>query len=201
MVPAWAAVVIALGASAIGALAAIFGAFMTYRTSRVTLQHEAAEAWRTRQLAAAEDFSVIWTEVLSCVGAVRGALKDRADLAPPLAVVNQKHAEAGARLMRVGLLFGADSQARDAARSALSATNHASYALEKLRDRPPHEIDEEERQSAFDGCNEHIKAAQAAHREFVRVAHTQLRIERPVPTTRSPRFMRRRESVPPGILE
>ena len=201
MVPAWAAVVIALGASAIGALAAIFGAFMSYRTSRLTLQHEAAEAWRTRQLAAAEDFSVVWADVLSGVGLVRGALTARADLGPPLAAVTQKHAEAGAKLMRVGLLFGADSQARDAARLALSATNQASTVLEHLFDRPPDEIPDDERQTALDACNEHITSAQAAHREFVRVAHTQLQVERPTGASRFPRLARRRDSLSPGVLE
>src|SRR5437868_4181949 len=92
MLPAWAAVAIALGASAVGALAGIFGAYISLRIARLNLDHEATEAWRTRQLEAAEDFSVVWTAAVSSVGLVRGAVKGGDALSPSLDVLQQRHA-------------------------------------------------------------------------------------------------------------
>jgi len=175
MIPAWAAVTIALGASAIGALAGFFGAYMSLRIAQLNLEHQASEAWRSRQLAAAEDFSALWVETLSGVGAVRGAITSRVDPAAPLSQLAEKHAETGAKLMRLGLLFGADSPARAFARDALSATNHASAALEDLSRRRPEDVADAEREDAVTACNEHLSRAQGAHREFVRVAHNELR--------------------------
>jgi hypothetical protein len=174
MVPAWAAVTIALGASAIGALAAVFGAYVSLRTAELNLQHQTAEAWRTRQLAAAEDFSVGWTAYLSCVGAVRGALQKRTDPGALLAHVNEAHAEAGAKFMRIGLLFGGNSSAREFARKAVSETNQAGHALEDLT--ALRDALESDREEAFAACEEHISLAQKAHHDFVRVAHSELRL-------------------------
>src|SRR5215207_9988412 len=114
MVPAWATVVIALGASAIGALAGIFGAYISLRIARLSLDHQASEAWRTRRLEAAEDFSASWTAEISGVGMARGAISGRDDPKKALDALVEKHADGGAKLMRVGLLFGADSPARQA---------------------------------------------------------------------------------------
>ena len=176
MVPAWAAVAIALGASAIGALAGFFGAYISLRIAQLNLQHQASEAWGTRQLAAAEDFSALWVETVSGVGAVRGTITDRGDPTAPLRLLAEKHAQAGAKLMRIGLLFGADSQVRDFAREALSATNHASAALEELTRRSPDQVGDAERKEAVATCNEHLSRAQGAHREFVHVAHSELKL-------------------------
>jgi hypothetical protein len=171
MLPAWAAVAIALGASAIGALAGIFGAYISLRIVRLNLDHEATEAWRTRQLEAAEDFSVTWTAAVSSVGLVRAAVKGGNELSQPLDVLQQRHADAGSKLMRVGLLFGADSAARKYAREALSSVNQAGAALEDFSD---------DGDQAIVQCNEHLDHAQARHREFVRTAHTELqRLPRP----------------------
>ena len=205
MIPAWAAVTIALGASAIGALAGFFGAYMSLRIAQLNLEHQATEAWRTRQLAAAEDFSALWVETLSGVGAVRGAFTSRGDPTAPLGFLAEKHAEAGAKLMRLGLLFGADSHARTFARDALSATNHASAALEELTARRPDEVTDGERQAAVNACNEHLSRAQGAHREFVRVAHSELR--QPLTTRSSGRSRasqigrRRHRGAEPNITE
>jgi hypothetical protein len=182
MLPAWAAVAIALGASAVGALAGIFGAYISLRVTQLNLHHEAAEAWRTRQLEAAEDFSVEWTATLSFVGLVRAATATGEDPSRPLDLLQQKHADAGSKLMRVGLLFGADSTARGFARDALSALNHASAALEDLRD---------DRDEAIRQCNDHLARAQSAHRDFVRVAHTELRTLRTSRPSADPKLPRR----------
>jgi hypothetical protein len=139
---------------------------MSLRVAQLSLHHETAEAWRTRQLEAAETFSVEWTATLSCVGLARGAIASGDDSSQHFDLLQQKYAEAGSKLMRVGLLFGADSPARKVARDALSALNHASAALEDLRD---------DRDEAIRQCNEHLSKAQLAHRDFVRVAHTELR--------------------------
>ena len=104
MVPAWAAVVIALGASAIGALAGIFGAYISLRIARLSLDHQASEAWRTRRLEAAEDFSASWTVEISGVGVARGIISERGDPAKAFEALVEKHADGGAKLMRVGLL-------------------------------------------------------------------------------------------------
>jgi hypothetical protein len=89
MLPAWAAVAIALGASAVGALAGIFGAYISLRITQLNLDHETAEAWRTRQLEAAEDFSVVWTAAVSSVGLVRAAVKGGGELSQPLDLLQQ----------------------------------------------------------------------------------------------------------------
>ena len=175
MVPAWATVVIALGASAIGALAGIFGAYISLRIARLSLDHQASEAWRTRRLEAAEDFSASWTAEISGVGLIRGLIAAHDDPANAVETVREKHAEGGAKLMRVGLLFGADSPAREAGRQALSQLNQATGVLETFI-RSAHAADEAnaERKAAIRKCNEHMSRSQAAHKEFIGVAHTEL---------------------------
>jgi hypothetical protein len=179
MVPAWAAVAIALGASAIGALAGIFGAFISLRIAQTNLRHQASEAWRTRQLEAAEDFSASWTATIASVGVVRAAVANRSDPATPLDTLQEKHADAAAKLMRVGLLFGQDSTAREAARQALSEANQASAPLEDLTRGDPTGAEGDDRKHAVKQCNDRLSRAQAAHKEFVRVAHTELRTSPP----------------------
>jgi hypothetical protein len=43
MLPAWATVVIALGGSAIGALAGLIGSYFTFRGSRLNVEHAERE--------------------------------------------------------------------------------------------------------------------------------------------------------------
>lgn len=175
MVPAWATVVIALGASAIGALAGIFGAYISLRIARLSLDHQASEAWRTRRLEAAEDFSASWTAEISGVGMARGAISGRDDPTKTLEALVEKHADGGAKLMRVGLLFGADSPAREAGRVALSQLNQATAPLEDFS-RSFSAADEAaaERKEAIRKCNEHMALSQAAHKKFIGIAHTEL---------------------------
>jgi hypothetical protein len=175
MVPAWATVVIALGASAIGALAGIFGAYISLRIARLSLDHQASEAWRTRRLEAAEDFSASWTVEISGVGLARGAISGREDPARAFEALVEKHADGGAKLMRVGLLFGAESPAREAGREALSQLNQATAVLEDFS-RAFAAADEAaaERKEAIRKCNEHMALSQAAHKKFIAVAHTEL---------------------------
>lgn len=54
--PAWATVVITLGAAAIGALAGVVGAILAARTSQLTIEHQERESWRTRRLEAVQEF-------------------------------------------------------------------------------------------------------------------------------------------------
>lgn len=184
MVPAWAAVAIAIGASAIGALAGIFGAYISLRIARLNLDHQASEAWRTRQLEAAEQFSESWTGTVNHVGVLRAVVYDAGDPTAALEALRERHADCGAKLMRVGLLFGADSAAREAARKALSASNQASEPLDEVIKNLS-----DDREAAARRCTDLLSKAQAAHREFVRVAHTQLQ------STPADRHRRRRAAA------
>ena len=174
IVPAWATVVIALGASAIGALAGIFGAYISLRIARLSLDHQASEAWRTRRLEAAEDFSASWTADKWCRP---DPWADRCARRPGKRGRDgeREARRGGAKLMRVGLLFGADSPAREAGRQALSQLNQATGVLETFI-RSAHAADEAdaERKAAIRKCNEHMSRSQAAHKEFIGVAHTEL---------------------------
>ena|SRR6266446_733405 len=109
MLPAWAAVAIALGGTAIGAAGAVIGSYLALRSVRLTHRHEVRQAWRTKMMEAAEDF-VVASNALAW--SVRPHLLDAAD---GRAVVDeQKLDEKWGELRRAGirvcLVFGVDSR-------------------------------------------------------------------------------------------
>jgi hypothetical protein len=88
VLPAWAVVLVTLGGAAIGAAAALVGAALTFKSSRLTLQyqadeaakvraHEVAVAWRWRRLDAATEFSAHAKDLFVKLSAAIHAARDR----------------------------------------------------------------------------------------------------------------------------
>lgn len=176
MLPAWATVAIALGASAITAVAALGATWLRIRFERrqddarrmhdwrqqeAQLEHEREEAWRDRMVRAADDFSTGVEQALLAVNDAISAVTNRADRS---AIVEEAHRtirEAVARVGRIRLLFGEESRAVAVARDLLPELRLALSQVEgggaEVHARVPH-------------AWKTLEKAYEHHREFNRAA-------------------------------
>jgi hypothetical protein len=113
VLPAWATVVIALGASLIGALAGVMGAFLVYRAAKLNIAAEDAKAWSDHRLKAALGFLEAWSKALEVLPDEQTNKADLADW------VDNERLTLLRRMDAVSLLFGADSPADKASIEAV----------------------------------------------------------------------------------
>jgi hypothetical protein len=119
MLPAWATVAIALGASLITGAAAVLVASLTSRSER-------REQWRTRQLSAATDYAMRF------IGAAYAVQYARAHPDDPDAIRNAVHyaGEVTPMLGPLLLVFGDGSLVADESRQAHAELTRAAQAVE-----------------------------------------------------------------------
>lgn len=125
MLPAWATVLVALGASAIG------GVLAGLLTTRLQIQHDREEQLRGRMITAADDF--VTGSLQAQVGLWEAAAApDRGStVAENLPEMLRRLAEAHARLARVKLLFGPESGAGQAAEATINSLWGGRDALQR----------------------------------------------------------------------
>lgn len=114
MLPAWATVVVALGASLIGALAGTVGAWFTFRSAQLNVAHQEREAWRVRLIDAADAFGV-------AVRTIDDVLY-RLERTPSDDLLQGKYEDVDTTLLeaatRVALIFGPNSNTYTSANEA-----------------------------------------------------------------------------------
>lgn len=168
MLPAWATVAVALGGSALGAAAGVFGSYFTLRTTRLSIRHSEAEAWRTRLIEAAQGFSEAITATTSVFYLLLG---DPTTISEERVEKVEHHLlDAALQAMRIGLLFGDDTAA---AESAQETGNHLADALGKFR--YALKLSPTVRVGALDAVRKTVDLADEAHDKFMRAAHAAIR--------------------------
>lgn len=160
MLPAWATVAIALGASAITAVAALGGALLQGRRER-------EGQLRTLIVESAHDFA---TGILQAIMGVRDALEaPRRQIADQSAIwaaepeARRRADEAEARLARVHLLVGPDT---DTGRAAQTAVDQLVEAVDALL--PAAGTDEEKAERALRVARDRLRAFEIAAGRAIR---------------------------------
>ena len=176
MLPAWATVLIALGASAIGALAGVTGSYFTLRGARLSIEHSERQAWGTRLVDAAQEFS---HAVVTAVTRQLLATPAADPYLVPAAVVETIEAnliDVINKAIRVGLLFGDESPAGQAANETKDEMGEAYQGLRDLGD-----VEPDKRAAEVMRIEEILEAADEAHHRFMLAAHDAIKVSLTVP--------------------
>jgi hypothetical protein len=154
VVPAWAAVAIALGGSFITAVSSVV-------VGLVVAKRQAVGEWRQVFLDAAEEFSTAVAqalrtvrETIRCVNEEQGSTPDRHER---VAEVMRLIAEADDRLAHVQLLFGQDTEPGKAASDAIEDLRRAADGLRRYV---------AGLESGLEEANEAVQQAQTRYRAF-----------------------------------
>jgi hypothetical protein len=175
MLPAWATVLIALGGSAIGALAGVTGSYLTFRSTELTLRQSEVEAWRTRLVEAAEDFSRSMVRAIQRIDMATPTEHDwtRVPTQDEFDEIDVSTSETLTTGLRINLLFGAESSAGKASYAAVWSFGDARTALRSLRRAKP-----EERRGIASKAKEHREEANRMYGHFLGAAHQAINPER-----------------------
>jgi hypothetical protein len=171
MLPAWATVVISI----VSALAGVAGGVVAVRIrigfdrseNAISREHERSERWVDRFVRAADDFSTGIEQAILGVRDVIHAVNDGGDVDSARVEAKRRLDEAIARIARIKLLFGEDSDAARVARDILPELDVA----RGLAERPN------------GGAWEKLATVYALHREFNAVAFQAISSPKPPPST------------------
>lgn len=125
MLPAWATVLVAIGASA------VTGVIATLLMTRWRIQHEREEQLRDRMLAAADDFATGALQAQVELWEAGGAPERGSTIEERRPEALRRIAEAHARLARIHVLFGREGDAGNAATETINALWNGRHALER----------------------------------------------------------------------
>lgn len=177
MLPAWAAIAIALGGSALGAFSGGFAAYLTLKASQLNITHEEAEAWRTRLIEASQDFLSVCGPTLIKLDDLTG---DRIpDTGKGVDEAWELRDRAQVLAYRVGLLFGASSDTNKA----------ADTLLDRLTDGIA-EVEAGQKEKGYETWH----LASAAQTDFIHAANAAIQGVRSQPEVRSS------TGLPPGAV-
>jgi uncharacterized membrane protein len=158
VLPTWAAIVIALGGSALGALAGGLAAYITLKATALDTAHREREAWRSRRLSAVESFVTEYTTLFQLLDRVRQE-DDPENRAAWLREAGDRFDETQRYALRVGLLFG-ESEVAQGAEDVLRFLRDAGDALDR---------------GDLDAAVASINNANERQEDFLTSAHAELR--------------------------
>jgi hypothetical protein len=162
LLPAWATVAIALGASAITAIATLIASF---RTTSLRARYEREEQWRERLVHAADDFSTSVEAALFVLNDDIEYLEMSWQRTDGVSFQNLQRSvgDAVGRVARIKLLFGANSKPGSTAVELVMQLRTTLANLETKDPRPGEDTDVEAARKALD-------EAYRLHDEFNRLA-------------------------------
>ena len=168
----WATAVAAIGGALIGAAAGLVAGYLTFKGALMGIRSQEREAWRSRQIEAAQTFLAEYTTVLEKIA---GGVWGGGDLGlQQYGEVIAANADAVRAGTLVTLLFGADSKVHEAADTI---TNGTSYAVGIVRDLV--DADATRREQLEESLQEVLRSGNEASSSFLRLVHAAIRPEEP----------------------
>jgi hypothetical protein len=166
----WATAVAAIGGALIGAAAGLVAGYLTFKGALLGIRSQEREAWRSRQIEAAQTFLAEYTTVLETIAkSVWGGgdlgLRQYGDII----AANADAVRAGTL---VTLLFGEDSKVNKAADTITNGTSEAVAIVRKLLD-----ADATTREELEHRLQATLRSGNEASSSFLRLVHAAIRPE------------------------
>ncbi len=167
----WATAVAAIGGALIGAAAGLVAGYLTFKGALMGIRSQEREAWRSRQIEAAQTFLDKYTAVLGKIAEVWGG----GDLGlPQYRAISAANVDAVRAGTLVTLLFGEDSKVNEAADTITTGTATAVMLVRLLVD-----ADATTREELEKSLQEALRPGNEASSSFLRLVHAAIRPEEP----------------------
>jgi hypothetical protein len=166
----WATAVAAIGGALIGAAAGLVAGYLTFKGALMGIRSQEREAWRSRQIEAAQTFL---HEYATFLGKIAEGVGGGEDLGLPqhraISAANVDAVRAGTL---VTLLFGEDSKVNEAANTITNGTSAAVALVRALVD-----ADAATREVLKNSLQETLRSGNEASASFLRLVHAAIRPE------------------------
>lgn len=164
----WATAVAAIGGALIGAAAGLVAGYLTFKGALIGIRSQEREAWRSRQIEAAQTFLDEYTAFL---GKIAQGVGGAGDLGlQQYGAISAANVDAVRAGTLVTLLFGEDSQVHEAADTITRGTSAAVGIARALVD-----ADATKREVLKQSLQEALRSGNEASSSFLRLVHAAIR--------------------------
>jgi hypothetical protein len=168
----WATAVAAIGGALIGAAAGLVAGYLTFKGALMGIRSQEREAWRSRQIEAAQTFLDEYTTFL---GKIAEGVGGGGELGlPQYRAINAANVDAVRAGTLVTLLFGEGSKVNQAADTITTGTSAAVGLVRQLVD-----ADATKREGLKESLQETLRSGNEASSSFLRLVHAAIRPEEP----------------------
>ena len=173
----WATAVAAIGGALIGAAAGLVAGYLTFKGAKMGIRSQEREAWRSRQIEAAQTFLDKYTAFLGKIAEVFAGGGDPGLRQLRVMVAANEDAVRAGTL--VTLLFGQDSEVHESADAVTRSTSEAVKTVRYFVDAKDATTRALLKLGLNDALNDALRPGNDASASFLRLVHAAIRPEEP----------------------